>query len=493
MFLCLVITATLSPRTLKRRANAVRDQLVVARKKLKLTHQKTRRLKSKLSSLKDLTKVLQKKLLISSECAALLDSINDVPRELLRRIQLKKKSATFCEELKQFATTLHFYSPKAFDYVRENFNFALPHPKTICRWYSSVSADPGFTVASFTALESHVSEKRKEGKDTICSLMVDEMYIHQQTEFAREQIHGYVDIGAGEMENTVASQAFVIMVVAINESWKIPIAYFMISSLTGAERANIIRESLSHLHAIGVKVVSLTCDGPSQNFTMIQELGAKINITNMSPHFLHPEDQTQKVHVLLDPCHMLKLIRNAFSTAEVLETENGKQIRWQYIEELHKLQEKEGLRLGNKLRMAHIHWRQQKMKVHLAAQLFSSSVADALEYCEQELKYLQFRGCLATAQFLRTIDAAFDVLNSRNPFGKGLKAPLKASTKDRARAILEQAETCLRGLKVKNKSNNWVYMHATQKKTPILGFIACCRSVMNIYEDLVERPSADTF
>ena len=55
------------------------------------------------------------------------------------------------------------------------------------------------------------------------------------------------------------------------------------------------------------------------------------------------------------------------------------------------------------------------MKVRLAAQLFSSSVADALEYWEQQLKYPQFSGCAATVQFLRTIDAAFDALNSHNP------------------------------------------------------------------------------
>lgn len=46
------------------------------------------------------------------------------------------------------------------------------------------------------------------------------------------------------------------------------------------------------------------------------------------------------------------------------------------------------------------------MKVNLAAQLFSSSVADALEYSEKELKYPQFTGSAATVQFLRTIDAA---------------------------------------------------------------------------------------
>lgn len=97
---------------------------------------------------------------ISTECASLLDGLDDVPQEILQRIQ-KKKNA-FSENLKQFATTLHFYSPKAYDYVRENLHLALPHPQTIRRWYSSISADPGFTVASFTALKSHVDEKKKK-------------------------------------------------------------------------------------------------------------------------------------------------------------------------------------------------------------------------------------------------------------------------------------------------------------------------------------------
>uniref|UniRef100_A0AAV2JMX0 Transposable element P transposase-like GTP-binding insertion domain-containing protein n=1 Tax=Knipowitschia caucasica TaxID=637954 RepID=A0AAV2JMX0_KNICA len=49
----------------------------------------------------------------------------------------------------------------------------------------------------------------------------------------------------------------------------------------------------------------------------------------------------------------------------------------------------------------------------LATQVFSSSVADALEYCNQHLQLPQFRGCEETVDFLRTIDAAFDVLNIR--------------------------------------------------------------------------------
>ncbi|XP_068574873.1 THAP domain-containing protein 1-like isoform X2 [Cebidichthys violaceus] len=51
-----------SPRTLKRKVDAVQDQLVLAHKKLKLKCQETRRMKSRLLSMKNLTKDLKKKL-----------------------------------------------------------------------------------------------------------------------------------------------------------------------------------------------------------------------------------------------------------------------------------------------------------------------------------------------------------------------------------------------------------------------------------------------
>jgi len=43
---------------------------------------------------------------------------------------------------------------------------------------------------------------------------------------------------------------------------------------------------------------------------------------------------------------------------------------------------------------------------------------------------------------------------------------------------------------MKGRDNTLVHVHSTQKKTPIYGFIACGRSVMGIYEDLVEQPAA---
>ena len=80
----------------------------------------------------------------------------------------------------------------------------------------------------------------------------------------------------------------------------------------------------------------------------------------------------------------------------------------------------EGLRLGNKLRAAHIKWKQQKMTVNLAAQTFSSSVAGALEFCSDVLKLKQFEGPTATIKFICLFDCLFDILNSWNTFAGSL-------------------------------------------------------------------------
>ena len=166
-----------------------------------------------------------------------------------------------------------------------------------------------------------------------------------------------------------------------------------------------------------------------------------MNIVGMNPSFQHPSNPSVRVHLILDMCHMLKLLRNSFADIGVLKSSSGQYIKWQYISELNKLQESEGLRLGNKLRNAHLQWRQQKIKVNLAAQVFSSSVADALVYCHTHLKLGKFTGCESIVQFLRHVDAAFDILNSRNPFEKGMKAPLTKRNKDSMIKVLKDAET----------------------------------------------------
>lgn len=119
---------------------------------------------------------------------------------------------------------------------------------------------------------------------------------------------------------------------------------------------------------------------------------------------------------------MLKLLRNNWSAKGIFYDATGNEIKWDYIVHLEELQRTKGLSLAPKITKQHIWFQNNKMKVRLAAQIFSNSVADALEYCKD--RYPQFKGCDATIQFVRTINNLFDVLNSKSFGCKGYRAPL---------------------------------------------------------------------
>ena len=142
---------------------------------------------------------------------------------------------------------------------------------------------------------------------------------------------------------------------------------------------------------------------------------------------------------------MIKLVRNTWADLGLKDGE-GNEIKWQYIKDLEELQAKEGLNLANKLKKRHIYWKNEKMKVSLATQVLSSSVANALEYCENTLRLPQFQGCSATVKFLRVFDQLFDILNSRHPLAKEAKSPLREENKSDWQPFLNEAKIYISGL-----------------------------------------------
>jgi hypothetical protein len=265
----------------------------------------------------------------------------------------------------------------------------------------------------------------------------------------------------------MAKDALVLMAVGVNGSWKTPLGYFLIDSLSGKERANLIRECLHRLYDTGVTVLSLTCDGPSCHLTMLSELGACLKPDNLQPSFPHPADATSTVQVMLDACHMLKLVRNTFAEGLVTKDGEDKRITWNLIEALHVTQVDEGLRLANKIKSGHLDWRKQKMTVHLAAQVFSRSVADAIMYCDKTLNHPSFSDSDGTVSFLRRFDEMFDLLNSRNPCGKGSKAPLKSSNKEQVFTLIDQGSKYILGLKAATGKR----LVDGKRKTGFVGFL----------------------
>ncbi|CAK1594424.1 unnamed protein product [Parnassius mnemosyne] len=196
------------------------------------------------------------------------------------------------------------------------------------------------------------------------------------------------------------------------------------------------------------------------------------------------EDPVTKypIMALLDPSHMVKLIRNAFQVYQVFVDENGKKIKWSYLEELNKLQEKEKFHLANKLRYRHIHYHNQKMKVKLATQLFSLSVCDAIDFCREELNLPIFRESLPTTVFLNTINNFFDILNSKSMSQHGYKKPINENN---AKEILEYIDK-VAGYISNLKCDNGPLLIESQRKVGFKGFIGCAVAVRHFYETLVQ-------
>ena len=146
----------------------------------------------------------------------------------------KYKEAKYSEIIKSFALTLHGYSPKAYRYVRETFNDILPHEKTLTKWLSKLDVTPGFSHAALCHLKIISESEAANGKCVYTSLSIDEMKIKQHISFDGTVFHGGVDLGAGpsEYNDTPATDAYVMMLTSLNGSWKIPIGYFFINTLS---------------------------------------------------------------------------------------------------------------------------------------------------------------------------------------------------------------------------------------------------------------------
>ena len=121
------------------------------------------------------------------------------------------------------------------------------------------------------------------------------------------------------------------------------------------------------------------------------------------------------------------------------------------------------------------------MKVNLAAQALSSSVADAIEFCTNNLKLKQFEGSEATVKFIRTIDHLFDILNSRNPCAKGFKAPLKLSNQHLWKPFLTSSFDYLKNL----KNLEGKHMHLSRRKTGFIGFMVGIKGILALFDELV--------
>ena len=165
--------------------------------------------------MKDLLKSMQEKDLIGKhEHKYLHRNFGSITQEVFEN-ELKNISATsehgrrYTTEIKQFAMTLHYYSSKAYEFVRKIF--ALPHSSSVRTWAASVDCEPGYLMNVIQLLGKALQEK-KWISDVV--LVVDGMKLHSEAVWDPKawKFVGNVDYGTAlpELADGEATDALVL-------------------------------------------------------------------------------------------------------------------------------------------------------------------------------------------------------------------------------------------------------------------------------------------
>ncbi|XP_072758714.1 uncharacterized protein [Anoplolepis gracilipes] len=332
---------------------AIFNQKKFYQQQMQTLKQRNKRQQKRIAQLNTILKELKQKSLLTDEHADLLKTIGECNISLFKRfiansnILINKKKPNFSKEyppeIRKFALTLHYYSPKAYNYVRKHFNACLLHPKSISKWFKSINENPGFMEEALYSISKRV---KATDYPLFGTLIFDEMSISQHIEYDGEKFSGYVDFG-NEIINdktNIVKDALVFLIVCMNAAWKVPVGYFLINGITAYQKNNLIMHCICLLHDTGVRVVGLTFDGTTTNFTTAKKLQCNLTPNCLQTWFPHPVTN-EKLFIFLDPCHMIKLVRNMFGDLKIVVNGLKHRIKWQYIIDLYNLQKQESLHL----------------------------------------------------------------------------------------------------------------------------------------------------
>ncbi|KAM3615416.1 uncharacterized protein V6R79_002044 [Siganus canaliculatus] len=170
----------------------------------------------------------------------------------------------------------------------------------------------------------HMLGRRCEKDQTkygLVTLILDAMAIKRHIQYnpQTQAMSGFVDMGDRCSETDVASEALFFMVVGLQGHWKAPVAYYLTSALSPETLKLLVVHALKELHAHGLRVMCMTMDGHASNISMCNLLGCNLRGNPREPlktSFAHPATG-ERVFVMMDACHMLKLARNMLQVLQV--------------------------------------------------------------------------------------------------------------------------------------------------------------------------------
>eukprot|EP00731_Ephydatia_muelleri_P011895 Em0006g789a len=206
---------------------------------------------------------------------------------------------------------------------------------------------------------------------------------------------------------TVANSMLVFMVCSFFTQMKYPYVQFPCANVSGDLLFAPIWEAVFRLERCGFKVLTITFDGAAANRRFLKLMGSeKVLFKVINKYSL----EKRPLFFFSDPPHLLKTTRNCLASKARHLWCNGSDILFQHITDMYyRDREKSmGLLLLPKIKLEHIQLTPfSRMRVDLAAQLLSETVAKALVLSGDP-------AVQETAKFVTMFDKFFDALNVSN-------------------------------------------------------------------------------
>ena len=198
----------------------------------------------------------------------------------------------------------------------------------------------------------------------------------------------------------------------------------------------LIREAVDRLDDAGLDVRVVICDQGATNRSLASSLG----IAAETPFFMH---RSKKIYFMYDPPHLLKSLRNNLKVYNF--TVRNHSVKWQYVEDLYNFDSSQRIKLAPRLTERHIVLPCfSKMKVKLASQIFSHSVASGISLLKNLGKLPEEAGY--TAEFIAEMNDLFDCFNARYTDSVPLRRRMMSTS--RHEATLRQSLATMSELKV---------------------------------------------
>lgn len=194
----------------------------------------------------------------------------------------------------------------------------MPALSTIKAWLSASDCDgkSGFCQQTIISLRKLVQDQADGEcpKKLYVSLCFDEIAIRRRIDYNHGQrsFSGLIEIGKRKnQECFIANNAIFFLITCIETGRSLILGYFLIRTLNTNEKFNLLKDAIAVINETNACLVSVSFDGLPVNFAVCRTMGACFDLDNMKPYILN---NGNKVVIVLDPPHMLKLIRNCLAT-----------------------------------------------------------------------------------------------------------------------------------------------------------------------------------